>query len=116
MFSLLPINLRVSSSSNFALNSSPYFVLSKSSKYFFIGNLAYLIRLAIPFSARLDSSFFSSVALAHSPTAVHSYVTWICKANTKDYNWGHYFTIEADARDDYAKRIRQEKSRFMPER
>ena len=56
------------------------------------------------------------IALAHSPTAVQPYVTWICKANTKDYNWGHYFTIEADARDDYAKRIRQEKSRFMPER
>lgn len=56
------------------------------------------------------------IALAHRPTAVQPYVTWNCRTNTGDYYWGHYFTKEADARNDYAKRIKQEKSRHTPER
>ena len=56
IFSLLSINLIVSNSSNLCLNSGPYLLLSKSSRYFLIGNFAFLNRWATPFSLRNATS------------------------------------------------------------
>lgn len=53
------------------------------------------------------------IALGHSETAVAPYVTWnYRKEAPKHFFWGHYFSSEREAMQDYENRINEEVRHF----